>query len=188
MGKAEYTVLGYALVSDDDRIEKGCGVPSAADSPGAAERAYFDEEFDRAELILLDAEAHRLLANPRHRRRLIVSHTARGIEQRPDGWWWNPEAKSLSDALERAAPGGGRIAVAGGQGAYDAVLTNGGFDAFHLARMLGVEMPEGIPLFRATARGEVAESVLAGSGMRAGSTVTIDARGPVQLTVWRRTR
>lgn len=180
-----HEIHGYAIVSDDDMIaDRGGHVPDGLRNDVAA--AHFQAEFDRAGVLILGRASHEASPNPRHRRRLIVSSRARGLEQRPDGWWWDPGSRSLPEVLERVVPGGGRVAVSGGQRVFDMVLGGVGFNTFHIARAIGVSIPGGRPMFGAAGRGEVLESVLKGAGMRPGSTVTIDPRVPVELTLWRR--
>lgn len=176
---------GYAVVSDDDMIADADG--RRPNGPGGdAALAYVMDQIDRADLVMLGRNLHETVSNPRRRRRLVVSRRPRALEQRPDAWWWNPDTTPIDSALDRLLPSGGRVAVAGGQAVFHHILSDVGFDAFHLARVLGVAMPGGRSLFGGIAGGAVAESVLAGAGMRAGSTVTIDPRGPVELTVWRK--
>jgi dihydrofolate reductase len=180
-----YALHGYAIVSANGMIADADGrIPDSLRND--ADWAYFQGELDLARLVMLGRLSHEVTPNPKRRRRLVASSGVAGLEQRPDAWWWNPNAVPLAAALERIVPGGGRIAVPGGQGLFDLFIAEGGFDHFHLARAIGVEVPDGRPIFSATARGVTVESVLIGAGMRAGPTVTIDPKVPVELTVWRR--
>jgi hypothetical protein len=113
-----------------------------------------------------------------------MSGSARGLEHRPDAWWWNPQAVSLDEALRTVAPGGGEVGVPGGQGVFDALL--GRFSAFHLARAHGRFLPGGRGLFAACESGTPAERVLAQGALVPGATCWLDEAAAVSLTVWRR--
>src|SRR5690606_8853036 len=118
--------------------------------------------------------------------RIVASSAARGIERRPDGWWWNPATAPLPAALGAAAPAGGTIAVPGGRLAVDLMLKEG-FDSFRLARATGVRVAGGIPVFSAVSRTMPAESILRSAGLVPAATEVLDAAAGVTLTVWQRT-
>ncbi|MEJ1161298.1 hypothetical protein [Prosthecomicrobium sp. N25] len=180
-----YEIHGYAIVSDDDMIADGNGdMPDALRNQ--ADWDYFQGELDRARLVVLGRRSHLQSPNAKRRPRLVLSRRVRNLEQKPDAWWWNPAHRSFAEVLDRIVPGGGRIAVPGGQEVFDLLLDDAGFDVFHLSRARGISLPGGRPVFGGTSRGVVAESILSGRGMRAGSVVTIDPRVPVELTLWRR--
>lgn len=184
-GPGAYALHGYAIVSDDSMIADAAGVMPAA-LKNDADWAYFQAELDLAQLVMLGRRSHELAPNPLRRRRLVASSSVASLEQRADAWWWNPAALSARAALEMALPGGGRVAVPGGQVLFDLLIGEGAFEQFHLARAIGVRLPGGRPVFSAAAHGATAESVLGQAGMRAGPTVTLDASAPVLLTVWQR--
>ena len=83
-------------------------------------------------------------------------------------------------------PEGGRIAVPGGQAAFDVFLKLG-FSAFHFSRAQGVILPGGRGLFSVCESGISAEAVLAAAGLKPEETQVIDAAARVTLTVWRTT-
>ncbi len=107
-----------------------------------------------------------------------------GVERRADAWWWNPADAPLEDALHRAAPGGGIVAVPGGRRVFDLFLALG-FDEFHLARAETVRIPGGIPIFSSLADGRPAEAVLAAHGLLADETEVLDSTAHVTLARWR---
>ncbi len=92
---------------------------------------------------------------------------------------------TVAEALAAAAPGGGIVAVPGGRRVFDLFLDLG-FDAFHLSRVAGVRVGDGVPLFSAVAEGMPAAQVLAARGLVAGAAQVIDPVANVTLTVWRR--
>jgi hypothetical protein len=86
--------------------------------------------------------------------------------------------------VDELLAGGGRIAVPGGQGAFD-VFLNLGFSAFHLSRVPGVALPGGRGLFSVCEWGRSAETALAAGGLKPDEAQILDAVAGVTLTVWR---
>jgi CRP-like cAMP-binding protein len=179
-----YSIEGHAIVSRDDRIAGADGVtpPSLRNH---ADWARFQKALDASVAVLLGRRGHFANPNTHRRNRIVVSAAARGIERRADGWWWNPGEISLREALGAAAPAGGTVAVPGGRLVFDLFLRLG-FDAFHLARSLHVNIPDGVPIFSAVKAGQSAESLLRQAGLLAGGVEMLDAAAGVTLTVWRR--
>ena len=184
MSQPPIEIHGYAIVSDDDRIAGPDGATPLA-LRNDADWAYFQRELDAADLVALGRHGHEINPNLRRRRRLVVSSSARGLDQRGDVWWWNPAALSWGEAAALLLRAGGRVAVPGGQGVFDLFLTIG-YDAFHLSRALGATAPGGRAVFSACDSGVFAEAVLSGAGLKAGPVEVLDAAAPVTLTVWRK--
>jgi hypothetical protein len=177
-------VHGYAIVSRDDRIAGADGVlPDSLKNE--ADWAYFQAELGRADWILLGRASHEATPNLKRRRRVVVSRSANGLEQRVDAVWWNPRDLPWAQAAAILAPRGARVAVPGGQVPFDLFLAEG-FAAFHLSRATRVGLPGGRGVFSACERGETAEALLARAGLKPEPTRTIDAVEGVTLTVWRR--
>lgn len=178
-----YELHGYAIVSSDDRIaDAACVFPDALKSDD--DWRYFQAELDRAALSLLGRASHDAAPNPRRRRRLVVSGSVAGLVERPDAWWLNPSDMPLADALARLLPGGGRVAVPGGQGVFDLVRATIGFTAFHLTRNAAVTLTGGRAVFAGCDQGRSAEEILAADGMTPDTPVAMEPG--VTLTVWRR--
>lgn len=177
-------IHGYAIVSDDDRIAGADGAtpPSLRND---ADWAYFQRELDRAELIALGRLGHEANPNVKGRRRLVLSGQVSKLERRGDAWWWSPARAPWEEIAARLLPDGGRVAVPGGQGAFD-LFREVGYSAFHLSRARGVRLDGGRALFAACDRGLSAEAVLGGAGLSPGAPETIDAAADVTLTVWRK--
>ena len=181
-----WAIHGHAIVSDDDRIAGPDGLtPPQLRNDADWER--FQRALDAAAVSVLGRLGHEANPNLRGRNRLVVSTSASGVERRPDAWWWNPAGVSVGEALAAAAPGGGIVAVPGGRRVFDLFLDLG-FDVFHLSRVRGVRVGDGVPLFSAVAEGAPAAQVLAAHGLVAGAAQVIDPVANVTLTVWRRAR
>lgn len=180
-----YEIHGHAIVSADERIANSAArMPNALRFP--ADQKQFNTAMDRARVVVLGRVGH--LNHPDQRRtRLVVSSAPRGLERRPDAWWWNPAGASAIEALTAAAPGGGLVVVAGGMRVFDQFLDLG-YDEFHLARAPHVRLPGGVACFSACDRGKSADEVLRERGMVAGSVEMLDAANEVTVTVFRAAR
>jgi hypothetical protein len=179
-----WSIHGHAIVSADDRIANETGVmpPSLRNE---ADWVRFQAALDGSVLTVLGRLSHEASPNRRRRRRLVLSSAARGIERRGDVWWWNPQEVPVTDALERAAPEGGVVAVPGGRRVFDLFLGLG-FDAFHLARAERIILPAGIPIFSAVEEGYGAAAILASAGLVSSPMEWLDRTAGVSMTVWRR--
>lgn len=181
---ASHRIEGHAIVSAD-----GCIADPEGNTPPSlnneADWLRFQAALDIAAVVVLGRLSHESNPNTARRNRLVVSSSARGIERRSDAWWWNPADASLAAALGRAAPRGGIVAVPGGRLVFDLFL-GAGYDAFHLARVSGVTIPGGVPLFTALNTGKTAEAVLGAAGLVAGPEEMLDPVAGVTLVTWRR--
>ncbi len=176
-------IHGHAIVSADDRIAAADGsVPAALRNE--TDRTRFQAALDAAAVTVLGRHGHAANPNERGRNRLVLSSAARGIERRADAWWWNPAAVAVTDALARAAPGGGVAAVVGGRHVFDLFLELG-FDRFDLARAGDVLIPEGIPIFSAVVENLSSAAVLARHGLVAEPDEMLDREAGVSLVIWR---
>jgi hypothetical protein len=177
-------IHGYAIVSEDDRITDDSGATPVV-LRNEADWAYFQRELDRADLVVLGRIGHEANPNTKGRPRLVVSSSSQGLEQRADGWWWNPDRCDWHEAMATILPGGGRVAVPGGRRVFDLFLRIG-YDVFHLSRAEGVTIGSGIGLFSACDEGSSACVALFESGLEAGPRQVLDAGHPISLTMWSR--
>jgi hypothetical protein len=181
-GKVDIT--GYAIVSHDDKIAGGDGLtPASLRNPKDWE--LYQRAQELANLVVFARRSHELEPNIHRSLRLVVSRQAAGLEQRPDGWWWNPERTGWPDVAARVLPSGGRVAVGGGQVVFDLFLTIG-FDGFHLSRARRVKLPGGRSVFSAADNGVSAATVLEQHGLSLSETIPLDPAHGVEMTVWRR--
>ena len=177
-------IHGYAIVSRDDRIADASGaMPEGLRNE--ADWAYFQAGLDAADWVALGRASHEAAPNPKRRRRLVVSNSARGLETRPDGVWWRPDASGFDEVAARLLPHGGRIAVPGGQGVFELFLRLG-YDAFHLARAEAAALPGGRGLFATTEGGESADAALRRGGLTPGPVRWLDEAARVSLRVYSR--
>ncbi|MHB2166177.1 hypothetical protein [Alsobacter sp. R-9] len=181
---SRWPVVGYAIVSADDRIADAQGrMPDSLKNEADWQR--FQAALDAAAVTVLGRLGHEAHPNGRNRLRMVVSTGVAGLERRPDGWWWNPQKVAFASAIAEVVPAGGEVAVPGGQGVFDLFLGIG-YDAFHLTRARGVTVPGGRGVFAAVERGTGAEALLGAHGLAATPPVSIDAAAAIDLTVWTR--
>jgi len=173
-------ITGYAIVSDDDKIAGADGLipPSLRNEK---DWDLYQREQEVANLVVFARRSHELKTP-----RLVVSREAPGLEQRPDGWWWDPRRATWEEVAARILPKGGIVAVGGGQVVFDLFLMVG-FDGFHLSRAHGVKLPGGRSVFSACDAGVPAATVLEQHGLSLSKTMPLDPAHNVEMTIWRRT-
>jgi len=177
-------ITGYAIVSDDDRITAADGLtPGSLRNPKDWELYQLAQE--QAALVVFARRSHELEPNVHKTQRLVVSREAPGLEQRADGWWWDPRRMTWENVAAKLLPNGGRVAVGGGQVVFDLFLMIG-FDGFHLSRASGVKLPGGRAVFSACDAGVPAATVLEGHGLEPVKRIPLDPDHGVEMTIWRR--
>ncbi len=179
-----WRIHGHAIVSADDRIAGPDGL-TPPQLRNQADWLRFQQALDQAAVTVLGRLGHQANPNVKGRNRLVLSASAKGVERRADGWWWNPDTAPLEEALHHAAPAGGIVAVPGGRRVFDLFLGLG-FDEFHLVRAQSVRVPGGIPVFSEVADGRPAGAVLAVHGLVADKTEVLDRKAKVTFVRWRR--
>jgi hypothetical protein len=178
-------ISGYAIVSDDEKIAAADGLTPAS-LRNEKDWALYQHAQETANLVVFARRSHEFEANTHKTPRLVVSRDAAGLEQRADGWWWNPQATSWEQAAARLLPAGGVVAVCGGQGVFDLFLKIG-YDGFHLSRAHGVKLPGGRAVFSASEAGVPAETVLKEAGLALSERLPLDPAHGVEMELWRRT-
>ena len=177
-------IHGHAIVSDDDCIAGPDGLTPPSMRNGA-DWEYFQAALDAAAFTVLGRKGHEANPNMKARRRVIVSSASRGLEERGDGYWWNPALTPFADAAKLLAPQGGVAAVPGGRDVFGMFLRIG-FDAFHLVRAEGVRVAGGRKLFPGCGEGRSAESLLAEGGLALARSSWLDRAARVRMELWRR--
>jgi hypothetical protein len=177
-------ITGYAIVSDDDKIAGADGMTPVS-LRNEKDWELYQRAQELAQLVVFARRSHELEPNIHRTLRLVVSREAAGLEQRPDGWWWDPRRVTWVEAAARLLPNGGRVAVGGGQVVFDLFLMIG-FDGFHLSRAHGVKLPGGRSVFSACDKGVPAATVLQQDGLSLSKTIPLDPAHGVEMTVWQR--
>jgi hypothetical protein len=143
----KFRIEGHAIVSDDDRICDENGVMPAS-LKSEADWRYFQSHLDSAAIVITGRNGHEAHPNKPGRQRLIF--TSRGekpFRREGDIGFIDPSRFALEEAFEAIAPKGGIVAVTGGGPVFDWFAKNGGFNAFHLVRKIGLVLPSGRPVF-----------------------------------------
>lgn len=179
---AGYAVHGHAIVSADGFIAGTDGQTPPA-LRNEADWRRFQTALDAAAVCVLGRLGHEANPNYARRNRLVLTRGVAALERGEGAWFWNPGGMTLADALAEAAPGGGTIAVPGGQPVFDFFLALG-YDIFDLARAETVTIGAGTTLFASVGPGRTAADILADAGMVADPTEQLDASAAVTLTVW----
>lgn len=178
------TIVGFAIVSADDRIADAAGaMPDALKND--ADWTRFQAELDASAVTVLGRLGHEAHGNARGRLRMVVSASVPDLERRSDGWWWNPAGLPWNEAVSRVLPGGGRVAVPGGQGVFDLFRVIG-YDEFHLTTAKMVHLPNGRGVFSAVDAGDAAAEVLSRDGLVPDEAIPVDPAASIDLTVWKR--
>jgi hypothetical protein len=178
-----YAVHGHAIVSADDFVAGPDGL-TPPELRNEADWLRFQAELDRAAVTVLGRLGHEANPNIARRKRLVMTSRAATLDRGEDGWFWNPAGVTLGEALAKVAPGGGIIAVPGGQAVFDFFLALG-YDAFELARAEVVKLGAGIKLLSGLGEGRTAADALREAGLVAGPVQDLDPDAGVTLTVWK---
>jgi hypothetical protein len=177
-------ITGYAIVSDDDKIAGADGI-----TPASLRNEKDWELYQRAQiqanLVVFARRSHELEPNVHNTPRLVVSRESPGLEQRADGWWWDPRRITWENVAAKLLPNGGAVAVGGGQVVFDLFLMIG-YDGFHLSRAHGVKLPGGRAVFSACDAGVTAATALEQHGLALEKRIPLDPAHGVEMTVWRR--
>ena len=184
MSKRPIEIHGYAIVSDDDKIADHNGeIPVSMRNEKDWEQ--YQAALAASDLVVFARISHENEPNTRGDPRVVVSRDAKGLEQRPDAWWWNPAEIAWPEVVARILPDGGEVAAPGGKGVFDLFLGIG-YDVFHLARARGVSLPGGREVFSECVDGVSAEAVLERHGLRHAELIPLDPANRVEMNIWRR--
>jgi hypothetical protein len=186
MSKRSIEIHGYAIVSDDDKIADANGeIPLNMRNDKDWEQ--YQAALAASDLVVFARVSHENEPNTRGDPRVVVSRDAKGLERRPEAWWWNPAEVAWPEVAARILPDGGEVAAPGGQGVFDLFLGIG-YDVFHLARAHGVSLPGGRAVFSECVDGVSAEMVLQRRGLDLAERIPLDPAKGVEMNIWRRSR
>jgi hypothetical protein len=180
---AKYRIEGHAIAGDDDCICEADGsFPSALRND--ADWDYFQSHLDQAAIVVTGRNGHEAHPNKPGRRRLVfTSRVPGGLSIDGNVALFNPASCLISNALAAFAPQGGVVAVTGGTPVFDWFAVNGGYDAFHLIRAIGVRVPGGRSLFSSAA----AEERLVSLGLVCDERRWLSEAEKIELRLFRRT-
>ena len=95
MSKRPIEIHGYAIVSDDDKIADANGeIPLSMRNDKDWEQ--YQAALAASDLVVFARVSHENEPNTRGDPRVVVSRDAKGLEQRPDAWWWNPAERRVA--------------------------------------------------------------------------------------------
>jgi hypothetical protein len=177
---------GYAVVSADGFFADVDGVmPDTLRL--AADWDYFQAALDGADVTLIGRRTHEAAPNLRRRRRLVLSSRAEGVVgEDARTLWIDPARTDPCAAIAEVCGPGARVAVVGGQGVFDWVLSNPGFSAFHLSLAGEVRLEQGRCLFGQAQDLEAALALLAADGLTLRHRTWLDRSVALELLVYRR--
>ena len=157
-------IEAYVVVGDDDHYcDQNGNMPESLKHE--AEWAFFQAGLDAADIIVMGRRSHEITPNPKQRSRLVLTRKVTECMREGGHVYWNPAHASLRQALSLFEGSTERLAVVGGQVAFDLFLTAPlKYDRFHLSRIHGVQVPDGRGVFSATSPGTDAASILRSAG------------------------
>jgi hypothetical protein len=186
LGIPGVSIEGFAIVSGDGMIADADGsMPTAL--MNEADWRYYQAMLDRSALVVLGRLGHERHPNP-GRPRLVLTTQVAALEpcpHDPKAHLWNPAGMSADLALRAVGVRQGRVAITGGTGTFDHFRVIG-YDAFHLAWVPRVKIPDGRPCFSDVRPGWSVMDVLREDGLDAGPVRVLDPRDGVLLSVWTR--
>jgi dihydrofolate reductase len=178
-------IEGFAIVSDDGMIADARGIMPDALKIDADQR-FLSERLDAAALIVHGRNSHEGHPQSPERPRLVATRTIEAVVPvpgEPKALLWNPAGMTLEDAAERLGVVDGSVAVLGGTEVYELFLPR--YDAFHLSRVPGLNLPGGRPVFRPVPA-DRPESVLAAAGLTAKGRRVLEAARDVTVSTFLR--
>ncbi len=180
----EYRIEGYAIVSADGMIADAQGrFPAVLKND--ADKRFFRAALDAATAVALGRITHEQERNL-GRRRLVLTRRVASLGPDPGdphALFWNPGGASWESARLAIGLRQGSLAVIGGADVYVVFLALG-YDAFHLTRVNGAEIPDGRPVFPNVGRDRMPEDVLRAHGLKSGPVRLLDPAADVTLVTW----
>jgi dihydrofolate reductase len=180
-----FSVLGYAIVSEDGMIADSTGLMPQTlifDS----DKKFFERELDMTDAVVQGRNSYEYQTNSPNRRRLLMTRKVPALAPDPNfarGFLWNPAGASFEEACEALGLHEGRIGVLGGPAVYE-YFFGVGFDAFLLTRAPHVRLPGGVAVFPQVGPDKTPEDVLAAHGLQAGPTEILDEADGLTLVTW----
>jgi len=176
---------GYAVISADGLIADADGrMPDCLKFD--ADWDYFQAALDHADITLLGRLTHEAAPNIKKRRRLVFSSRVDGLVKTDETTYWiDPAQTDLHAAITEISGPSSKVAVVGGRGVFDWVLSKPGFSAFHLSIARKVQLGRGLQMFKAAPDLEAALALLETNGLRVSHRVWLDQDAGLELLVYR---
>ncbi len=179
-------IEGYVIVSADGMIADGRGeMPDAIRND--ADQRFFQENLDRAAVVVHGRHSHEGGPRAAARKRLVVTRQIATLAPDPahtQGLLWNPLGATLEEALEAIDAGDGTVAVIGGPDVFSLFLPL--YDAFNLSCASRAKIPGGLPVFTEVGPNATPEDVLRSRGLHPGPRRELDAAAGVSVVTWLR--
>lgn len=176
-----FTFAGHAIISCDGMLADGDGLmPDCLFVP--EDQALFQQALSDSDVVVLGSKGHKRHPN-RGRRRLVLTSQVESFEPDPQdalSVFWNPASCDLHSALNKIGFSKGTIAVTGGRMVFDYFGPH--LTEFWLAEVHTALIPEGTPCF---SDGH-ARAMLARFGLQPVEMRTLNLKGPVTTTLWKR--
>jgi len=186
--KPAHRFQGYAVVSADGLIADADGrMPDQLKFD--ADWDYFQAALDRADVTLIGRATHEAAPNVKKRRRLVFSSRVQRMWQEDETTFWvDPTKTDPNGAITEMVGPSADVAVVGGQGVFDWVLSKPGFFSFHISVAHHVRIGSGRHVFRDAAGLEAAISLLQGRGLPLSRQVWFDQEAGLELLVYEKAR
>jgi hypothetical protein len=152
-----------------------------------ADQKFFHGSLEHAAVVVHGRHSHEGGARADLRHRLVATHRVPGLAphpSRPKALLWNPKGASLAEAWAQLGASDGMLAVIGGPEVNQLFLEQG-LDTFHLSRVAGVRLPDGVPVFP-DVPSRTPEDLLAAHGFKAGPQRVLDEARHATMVTWRR--
>lgn len=177
---------GYAVVSADGFIADAGGVmPNALKFD--ADWDYFQTALDRADVTLIGRHTHEAAPNFKKRHRLVFSTRTDGlVKEDATTTWIDPAKADPCRAITQLFGPSANVAVVGGRGVFDWVLSNPSFSAFHLSLAHQARLGQGQTIFKGADDLEAALSLLSHRGLTLEHRSWFDRDAGLELLVYRR--
>lgn len=184
--RSPHVFEGYAVASADGLIADADGqMPESLKFD--ADWDYFQAALDRADITLIGRHTHEAAPNTKKRRRLVFSSRARGLIKADEtAFWIDPAKTDPHAAIAEISGAASKVAVVGGRGVFDWVLSNSGFSAFHLSVARQVRLGHGQWIFEDTPDLESAVALLEAEGLGLSQAIWLDRDAGLELLVYRR--
>jgi dihydrofolate reductase len=177
-------IEGLAIISADGMIADAHGVQPEQLRLEADQRLFY-ESLDQAAAVAHGRHSGEGGPGAARRRRLILTRRIAGMGRDPDNDMavlWNPAGAPLAQAWRALGEPIGTLAVIGGTDVFGLFLELG-YDAFHLSRVAGIDLPGGRPVFPGVPT-QSPEALLADRGLKPGPERILDTTEALSLVSW----